>query len=323
MVTNDSIEFRPGQIKEICSTDAGGEKRIIFFETSGERCLRPRQACAIESAALANPDMSVYVHMTLEKPRGNPEVDQGEGLERHCQTLETLNSYPNVYVIREDLTKHLIGTPLELFSSSGNLLDESKFANQQLSDALRIALLYKLGGIYLDLDTIVLRSFRCLRNTVGQVFALGKSSVENSALIFDSGHPFLFYLMNVMKEVYDPNYRESIGPHAMTKAFRSMCNHTSEVIDNYKHDFKCPDDRVRINMLNYTAFFPFDFDHRQLYYLETFSPEMLSLFESAYSIHFFMSGHGTSVPQTSFYAYIAKRFCPLVYRHHELRTYQF
>ncbi len=38
----DNAEFAPGKLNELCHSDGGGEKRIFFIETSGERCLRPR-----------------------------------------------------------------------------------------------------------------------------------------------------------------------------------------------------------------------------------------------------------------------------------------
>ena len=109
--------FAPGKIKELCGVDGGGEKRIFFIETSGEKCLKPRQACAVESAALTNPDMAVYLYFSIEAPPGKPESNTGEGLERHCRTMELLRLLPNVHIFYGHLlAKYLKGTPLEPLS---------------------------------------------------------------------------------------------------------------------------------------------------------------------------------------------------------------
>ena len=50
---------------------------------------------------------------------------------------------------------------------SGNIdLGEVSFA-QNLSNILRLAALYKFGGVYIDADVILLRSFSGLRNAIG------------------------------------------------------------------------------------------------------------------------------------------------------------
>jgi lactosylceramide 4-alpha-galactosyltransferase len=55
---------------------------------------------------------------------------------------------------------------------------------------LRFATVYKNGGIYLDLDCLVTKSFINLRNTVGFEDVLN-TNVASGVLIFDKHHPFL------------------------------------------------------------------------------------------------------------------------------------
>jgi len=63
---------------------------------------------------------------------------------------------------------HLRDTPLEtlLFDKERGIL-RSQFPLAQRSDLVRVALLWKLGGIYLDLDVVVLRPLYCLKDAIG------------------------------------------------------------------------------------------------------------------------------------------------------------
>ena len=71
-------------------------------------------------------------------------------------------------LVYENLEHHLKDTPLWSLQSKGRL-NESLYPLMHWSDAARVAILWRKGGIYMDLDVIVLRPVRCLRNTVGLV----------------------------------------------------------------------------------------------------------------------------------------------------------
>ena len=58
------------------------------------------------------------------------------------------------------------------------------------SDVLRLAIVYKHGGVYLDIDSLVLRSLHDLRNVV-TFHTFEMDSIANGALAFDKSHPFL------------------------------------------------------------------------------------------------------------------------------------
>lgn len=322
LITDDDKQFAPGKIDEICHSDSGGEKRIIFIETSGESCLRPRQACAVESAARSNPDMDIYVYMAINRPPGEPEEEKGNhGLERHCKTMELLKSFENLHILREDLPLHFLSTPLESLYFNG-LFNDSEYSYQHLSDALRIILLYKYGGIYIDLDVIVFRSLRCLRNTAGHVLVLGESSVENGVMIFDRGHKLLNFFLKFMSNSYKPYERSSIGPKGLSDAFRIMCNHSSNIINDSVNDYLC-DNQVSIKLLNNTAFYPITFFEQNRFFIENFQHKELRFFRNSYSVHVYGAGHGARVPETSLFAYLAKQFCPSIFNQHVLGTYVF
>lgn len=302
-----ATHFRPGKIGELCMVDSGAEKRIIFIETSGG-CLRPRQACAIESAAITNPDMTVYVYLSIRAPPGEAEPEEGEGLQRNCLVMDILTKIANVKLIREDLTRHLWATPLETLLTD-NLLTNSTYSLQHMSDALRVALLYKYGGIYLDLDVVVFRSLRCLRNMVGQNVVYGESNIENGVIMFDKGHPFLKFYMNYVLEVYNPGGRSSIGPNGFTEAIRLYCNVPDRNFEDLGEMLTCRD-QTNLTLLYTEAFYAIDYFHHTRFFRKNFPPSELDEFKTSFLSHVYCAGHGADAPDSSLYAFFTDRFCP-------------
>ncbi|XP_046450319.1 lactosylceramide 4-alpha-galactosyltransferase-like isoform X1 [Daphnia pulex] len=305
--------FRIGTIGELCESNSPlTEKTIIFIETSGGNCLRPRQACAIESAARTNPDMKIRVHMATRPPPGYPELDGGYGLDGNCQSMDVLNRLDNVQIIREDLTRHFLGTPLEALLRGGKF-EKSKFSFQHLSDVVRIAMLHKSGGIYLDLDVVVLRSLGCLRNTAGEVRSPEyKAGIENGVLIFDKGHELLNQYMRLMEREYDPLGRESIGPLAFLKAASEFCGFGGCEGCDFGHRFDCGDN-WNLTVLYTEAFYPIPFRNRERFYEPNFPLVELDNFQTSYVVHVYGAGHGAQVAPSSLYGFLAQRFCPAVY----------
>ncbi|KAG4936843.1 hypothetical protein JHK84_050950 [Glycine max] len=66
---------------------------------------------------------------------------------------------------------------------------------QNLSNLMRLAALYKYGGVYLDIDVVVLKPLSLLRNFIGaQCMDAGNkhwTRLNNAVLIFDMNHPLL------------------------------------------------------------------------------------------------------------------------------------
>lgn len=259
--------------------------------------------------------------MAIEPPPGKREPYHGEGLDRNCKTMESIKSFPNVRIIREDLSTYLKGTPLENVLPD---LNQSVFADQHLTDAVRVALLYKLGGIYSDVDTIIFRSLRGLRNTVGHVPFEGISLIENNFMIFDRGSGLLRHLMDVIRKEYKktPDNRIVMGPISLTKAFQNYCFHSPLIISPSIFKYTCKNG-FELNLFNQTAFFPIGYPGREKYYYVNFTQNDFGLLENSYAAHVYDSGHGVHVPTTSLFAYLAKKFCPSIYADHEKHVYVF
>ncbi|KAG4971499.1 hypothetical protein JHK85_037920 [Glycine max] len=103
----------------------------------------------------------------------------------------------------------------------GNVDPGEVSLGQNLSNLLRLALLYKFGGTYIDLDVVVLKSFSKLRNTIGaQNFdtKTGKwSRLNNAVLIFDKKHPLLFKFIEEFALTFDGNKWGHNGPYLISR----------------------------------------------------------------------------------------------------------
>lgn len=146
-------------------------QNIFFLETSGDSCLTARQACSIESAARSNPYATISVHMENSGPTKIANVkNEQTSQRRNCAiTTRLFEEWKhNVKLVREDLLQHLSNTPLWRLHQK-NQLNQSVHPLTHRSDAVRVAMLWKYGGLYLDLDCLVFRPLYCLKNTVGLV----------------------------------------------------------------------------------------------------------------------------------------------------------
>lgn len=136
-------------IQNLESSEVAINRSIFFVETSchNEKFnINPRQACAIESAAKMNPNFEVY--LLIPSP-----VTSLEGMKGYFQKLV---SYPNFKIRYINMTTFFVNTPLEQWYLSGNLR-YSYWPQSHASDVLRYTLLWKFGGIYMDLDVVIMR----------------------------------------------------------------------------------------------------------------------------------------------------------------------
>lgn len=122
---------------------------IFFHETScsKEATLTARQACAVESAARMNPNRAVYLFY-LSPSELSPKSETFYHL---------LIRYKNIKIRRILVKDYFANTPLEQWYKSGTLETTSKWPTSHMSDVLRYLTLWKFGGIYLDLDVVMIK----------------------------------------------------------------------------------------------------------------------------------------------------------------------
>ncbi|CAG0920550.1 unnamed protein product [Notodromas monacha] len=182
---------------------------IYMMETSGRQLLSAKQLCSVESTARLHPSKTIVLLVasdTIVYP-----------------TLITslLRKHPNVLLRKIDVGKVLSTSPLKNMDIE-NTLKKSKFVTEHASDLLRFALLYEHGGIYLDLDMIVIKKLPEVANGVATA---NEGTYLNPAFIaFQKGHPVLLDCMNHISESFNKDWFNGNGPDRITEAMKRWCN---------------------------------------------------------------------------------------------------
>lgn len=155
------------------------------------------------------------------------------------RTLDTIRSYRvlkpildegfKVQPVTPDLQFLFKGTPAEAW------LNELKKGKkdpgqislfQNLSNLIRLAVLYKYGGVYLDIDVVVLKPLSLLRNFIGaQCMDAGNkhwTRLNNAVLIFDMNHPLLLRFIDEFVLTFDGNRWGHNGPYLVSRVVERL-----------------------------------------------------------------------------------------------------
>ncbi|KVH96871.1 uncharacterized protein At4g19900-like [Cynara cardunculus var. scolymus] len=92
---------------------------------------------------------------------------------------------------------------------------------QNISNLLRLCLLYKYGGVYIDTDVIVLKSFAKLKNSIGAQTidpnSKNWSRLNNAVMVFDKMHPLLYKFIEEFALTFNGNKWGHNGPYMVSR----------------------------------------------------------------------------------------------------------
>ncbi|KAF7269657.1 hypothetical protein GWI33_017308, partial [Rhynchophorus ferrugineus] len=144
-------------LPNIQDTNIAEETSIFFVETScnsydnGHLTIHPRQAYAVESAALTNPERTVYLLYL------SPGTFSSSAGTESSRIIKELQHYPNIKFLHVSMDRFVKSSPVnDLWKS--RKIHTGKYALSHTSDVLRYLLLWKYGGIYADLDVVVIKN---------------------------------------------------------------------------------------------------------------------------------------------------------------------
>ncbi|KAL5540815.1 hypothetical protein UlMin_042256 [Ulmus minor] len=136
----------------------------------------------------------------------------------------------------------------------GNVNPGEISLGQNLSNLLRLALLYKFGGIYIDTDVLILKSFSNLRNVIGaQTMDLKTgnwSRLNNAVLVFDKNHPLLFKFIEEFALTFDGNKWGHNGPYLVSRVVSRLSG----------------GEEFNLTILPASAFYPVDWSRIQSFF---------------------------------------------------------
>ncbi|GBN08449.1 Lactosylceramide 4-alpha-galactosyltransferase [Araneus ventricosus] len=271
------------------------ENPIFFLETSDSPRIKARASCAIDSAAQHHPDRQVRVLFTSPTA-----LDLTDPFTKYLTQLD------NVRLLRINMSVVVEGTPLSHWYKKG-IWKSSPYRITHVSDALRLGVIWKYGGLYLDTDVVVMRSLSHFRNTTTTDNGKNLGSV---LLAFEPYHPLLQATIIDFAASYTPSDFARNGPVLLNKHFKERC-HVESVDELYIGGENTCD----VEVLPYKSTYPIGYSEWQEYFRPQITPNETA-FDSCYIIHvwnFLSSGGKLVVGQNSLYEVAMKRHCPKVY----------
>lgn len=295
---------------------------IFFVETNLDRAyFSPRQLCAIESAALHNPNANIFI-LSIRAMINDTSI--------------LFRTYSNVMWQRLVPADLFIDTPLWKWWLQGRVFT-SIFKTAHLSDAVRLALLWKYGGFYSDLDTITIKSYEPLLGYPGAGFLNGKApSLANGFLQFSRHHPFLDLVMRTFASDYNPNIWGHNGPILLRRMMEKFCK-----VDNVYRDlilepenlalinktsllekalslgkFNKKSNKCNVHVYPQEYFYPYN-NYQLSYLFDKRALLNVSAFINTYSVHFYgkmSSKMNIRLKDNSVYEHFASSNCEITYR---------
>lgn len=198
-----------------------GQCQVQFFMTwiSSASSFGGREFLALETIFKAHPTACLIIlTKTMDSARGSiilkPVLELGY----------------RVVAMTPDLSFLFKNTPAEAWFhgiQTGNIDPGEVPLAQNLSNLIRLAVLYKYGGVYLDTDFIVLRDFSMLRNVIGAqtVDKNGNwTRLNNAVLVFDKNHPLLYEFIEEFRLTFDGNRWGHNGPYLVSRVVERLTN---------------------------------------------------------------------------------------------------
>ncbi|KAL1193638.1 hypothetical protein V5N11_017533 [Cardamine amara subsp. amara] len=209
--TNLSEQFHQRVLK---SLDEKCEVRFFMTWFSPADFFGKRELLAVESVFKSHPQGCLMIASgSLDSLQGynilKPLLDRG---------YKVFAATPDISLLLENTPAKAWFQEMKSFKRDPGRIPIS----QNLSNLARLAILYKYGGVYLDTDFIVTRSFKGLKNSIGaQTVVEGDSKnwtrLNNAVLIFDKYHPLLYSFIEEFASNFDGNKWGHNGPYLVTR----------------------------------------------------------------------------------------------------------
>ncbi|XP_075720032.1 alpha-1,4-N-acetylglucosaminyltransferase-like [Rhinoderma darwinii] len=270
---------------------------ILFLETTDRMKPPSLVLCAIESAARMYPDRPVVFFM---KGLGDIITEDYEKIVG--EYLPTLSAYKNIYIFPLQLEKLFTDTP---FMPWYKKIDPEKevYWTHIKSDACRVAIIWKYGGIYMDTDVISIRPIP------EKNFLAAEHAAATSSGVFGLSphHKLTWEFM----ENFVQNYRGEIwghqGPGVFTRVVKKYCgNPQFKSVDNVK----C----ANVSYFHPERFYPISYGSWRRYF-EVWKD--LPTFSNSYALHLwnYMNSKGKTMVAGSntLVEHLYRQYCPSTY----------
>ncbi|XP_055977431.1 alpha-1,4-N-acetylglucosaminyltransferase [Sorex fumeus] len=271
---------------------------IVFLETSERTEPSLLASCAVESAARIYPTQPVLFLMKglHDSARQPPNSTHG--------AFPLLSAISNVFLFPLDMKRLFEDTPLFSWYMHVDISAQSNWLHVS-SDAARLAVIWKHGGIYMDTDVISIRPIPAENFLAAQASQFSSNGVFG----FLPRHPFLWACMENFVEHYDSRVWGKQGPDLMSRMLRVWCR-----LGDFQEvgDLKCSN----LSFLHPQRFYPISYPEWRRYY-EVWDTE--PNFNQSYALHLwnYMNKEGRTVVRGSntLVENLYRKYCPQTYSH--------
>ncbi|TRY70398.1 hypothetical protein TCAL_02411 [Tigriopus californicus] len=260
--------------------------RFFLVESSGRSILTRREICTIESVAAHHPEHSVYVLLTTDL------------LRRTSTAQHLLDIYPNIRFRFLEFETFIVNSPLRHLWDSGQI-QQSWYMISHVSDIVRFLILYKFGGIYLDLDQLLVRPLPDVPNFIGKESRF----VGVGVMRFRVKHPILGKFVDKLGTSFQGQEWNANGPALATSVLEDHCTSFEDNV--------CED----ISIFPASAFYPIHWTNWKRYFAPEETDTVLEeLTSDTFSIHLWgKQSSDQPLGGRNAYATLAEKHCPVTF----------
>ncbi|KAD7478360.1 hypothetical protein R6Q59_007819 [Mikania micrantha] len=162
-----------------------------------------------------------------------------------------------VAVVMPNLDELLKDTPTYEFASVWFEWRKTKFYPTHYSELIRLAALYKYGGIYLDSDVIIMKPLYSLSNMVGVEDESSASHLNGAVMAFRKHSPFIMECLTEFYASYDDTNLRWNGADLLTR-----------VGSKFLHEENAFKNQMELKLQPFFAFFPISRENITRYFTQ-------------------------------------------------------
>ncbi|XP_077534466.1 lactosylceramide 4-alpha-galactosyltransferase-like [Haemaphysalis longicornis] len=235
------------------------------------------------------------------------EASSFERSESEYSLARLVRTFPNVRVAYLDYTSHFKDTALDLWLREG-AYKRGPYEVVHVSDGLRLGLLLKHGGVYVDMDVIFLRSLSGAGDAL--VAQSAADSVTNNFLAFPARHSFVNECLAEFVSGYYPKDWGYNGPRMIRKTLLRWCN-ASRVEEALGSTDRCRG----VTLLPQARLLPLNHTLARMLFEAAAWRNVSEAFARSHLVHTFNSlTRGISAQPGSFVDRAARQNCPRSFR---------
>ena len=209
-----SLSLPALHLRERCNPPHVPRWPVFFIHIAAKEKsdLSMAERCAIESAAAQLPPRPVV--FVVDNDVGTCEAEP---------ILSLLSSASNIWIVRLDAPSLFAPhRALANWYNSGIWDTETEEKKNHLSDAVRLALLHRYGGTYLDSDMLLLHRSALARIGSPAVGLEAPWVLNNAVLAFPPRHPFISAAITEFASTFRSDWWGFNGPRLVTRVWAAL-----------------------------------------------------------------------------------------------------